>query len=191
MVNNATAAAAPSPAPVKAAAVRPPLKRDWRKRRRLRLPHTRPPAEVLLKKAVSLYEQGKLDEALQDIKKAVLIQPHYPEAYFYGGLARYKQGIRSGQDKFFQGLRMSRRPVGPFLSGKVYGAEKYYKGAISELTTFLQNAPEGETKKEAVTLLAEYKKLTGDTSGPVNAAGADGPCSGRRRSMNPRSRNRI
>jgi len=33
-----------------------------------------------------------LDEALQDIKKAVLIQPHYPEAYFYGGLARYKQG---------------------------------------------------------------------------------------------------
>jgi len=175
MVNNATAAAAPSPAPVKAAAVRPPAKKGLAKTPAPAPSAHAPAAEVLLKKAVSLYEQGKLDEALQDIKKAVLIQPHYPEAYFYGGLARYKQGKYDlAKINFSKAFECPDGQSAHFYLGKVYGAEKYYKGAISELTTFLQNAPEGETKKEAVTLLAEYKKLTGDTSGPVNAAGADG-----------------
>jgi len=49
---------------------------------------------------------------------------------------------------------------------------------------------EGETKKEAVTLLAEYKKLTGDTSGPVNAAGADGALQRPQAEYEPPSRNR-
>jgi Uncharacterized protein conserved in bacteria len=161
-----------------AQAVRPSVKKAGKKPaappRAASVPATAPAAEALLKKAVSLYEQGKIDEALQDIKKAVLVQPHYPEAYYYGGLARYKQGKYDlAKINFSKSFDCPKGQSGHFYLGKIYGSEKYFKGAITELATYLQNPTDKETKNEAVSLLAQYKKLTGDTSGTAEGAGQD------------------
>lgn len=133
-------------------------------------PAVSPAALELVKKAKALYEQGKLDEALQTLKKALLVQPHLAEAYFYGGLARYKQGKRDlAKVNFSKSFEYpGAGGQAHFYLGKIYGEDKFYKGAIEELSTFLRSAPDGDLKKEAITLLTDYKKLTGDTLGVVS-----------------------
>ncbi|MGB7568389.1 MAG: tetratricopeptide repeat protein [Chitinivibrionales bacterium] len=181
VVKEPKAAATPVPVPVQV--VKPFVKKSQKAAAPSRAPSApgsgtttaiAPAAEALLKKAINLYEQGKIEESLQDIKKAVLVQPHYPEAYYYGGLARYKQGkIDLAKINFSKSFDCPKCQPAHFYLGKIYGSEKYYKGAISELTTYIQNATDKETKKEATGLLAQYKKLTGDTSGVIEEAEAD------------------
>ena len=131
-------------------------------------------AESMLNKAVALYEQGKFDAALPYVKKALLVRPNYAEAYFYGGLLRYKLG-QFDKAKF----NFSKSFSWPFASisahyylGKIFGNEKYYKGAVNELTAFVVKAPEGDQKREALQLLADYKKQINDTAFLPAASGA-------------------
>ena len=138
-------------------------------------PAISPAAQALVNKAKVLYQQGKIDEALQTLKKALQAQPHLAEAFFIGGLARYKQGkLDLAKVNFSKSIQFS----GPdcqahFYLGKIYGTEKYFKGAIDELSKFLREAPEGDLKKEALSLLVDYKKLTGDTAAVIGGDTAE------------------
>jgi tetratricopeptide (TPR) repeat protein len=42
--------------------------------------------------ALALYQQGKLEEAIQNYKKAIEINPKYDRAYYNLALALYQQG---------------------------------------------------------------------------------------------------
>jgi len=132
-------------------------------------PAISPAAQALVNKAKILYQQGKIDEALLALKKALQAQPHLAEAFFIGGLARYKQGKPDlAKVNFSKSIQFSGADCqAHFYLGKIYGAEKYFKGAIDELSKFVREAPEGDQKKEALSLLVDYKKLTGDTTAVI------------------------
>gem|GEM_PF-820290 len=141
-------------------------------------------AEAMLKKAVALYEEGKTEAALPYVKKALLMRPHYAEAYFYGGLLRYKLGqIDLAKINFAKSFAFPAASIDAhFYLGKIFGTEKYYKGAVEELTAYVAKAADGSQRKEALTLLAGYKKIINDTSAvPLPApqasatAGPDAP----------------
>ena len=123
-------------------------------------------AEDLLKKAVALYEQGKYEAALPYVKKSLALYPRDPEAFFYGGLLRYKMGNYSlAKVNFSKSFAYPSASVDAhFYLGKIFGVEKYYRGAVEELTAYVAKAPDSDQRKEAVTLLTEYKKRINDTT---------------------------
>jgi tetratricopeptide (TPR) repeat protein len=128
-------------------------------------------AEEFFQQAVTLYNQGKFNEALPFLRKAVLLDRGYSAAFYYGGLIRYKLGQPDLAKVNFTKAFSYPEGAGPahFYLGKIYGTEKNYREAIGQLTEFLGTAPEGEQKNEAVALLQHYKQLTGDKS-PIPAS---------------------
>jgi tetratricopeptide (TPR) repeat protein len=122
--------------------------------------------DIQLKKALSLYEQGKIDEALLLVKKALLIKPSYAAAYYYGGIMRYKQGnLDKAKYNFARSLSFPEAAVfAHYYLGKIFASQKLQRRAIEELSTFLSQAPDGQEKNEALQLLRELKKITGDSS---------------------------
>jgi tetratricopeptide (TPR) repeat protein len=132
-------------------------------------------AEEFFQQAVALYNQGKYNEALPFLKKAVVLDRGYSAAYYYAGLARYKLGQSDLAKIDFEKGFSYPEGAGPahFYLGKIYGAEKNYREAIGQLNEFLATAPDGDQKKEAIALLTHYKDLTGDkTPLPVTARAA-------------------
>jgi tetratricopeptide (TPR) repeat protein len=123
-------------------------------------------AEEFFQQAVSLYNQGKYNEALPFLKKAVGLDRGYAAAFYYAGLIRYKLGQTELAKVNFSKAFSYPDGAGPshFYLGKIYGAEKNYKEAIGQLNEFVETAPESDQKKEAVALLSHYKELTGDKS---------------------------
>jgi tetratricopeptide (TPR) repeat protein len=123
--------------------------------------------DLRLKKALALHEQGKTDEALLIVKKILKERPRFAEAYYYGGLMRYKQGkFDMAKTNFAKSLSYPEAAVSAhYYMGKIFASEKYAKGAIAELSAFVAKAPDGEQRKEAILLLRDLKKMTGDTTG--------------------------
>jgi tetratricopeptide (TPR) repeat protein len=131
-------------------------------------------AQSHLGQAVALYNEGKLNEALVHLKKAVMLQRNYGEAYYYGGLIRYKTGQNDmAKINFTKALAFQQDNALPhFYLGKIHGEEKNYKEAIVQLNDFLKGAGGSELKAEAVVLLKQYKAAIGDTSpAPAPVAG--------------------
>jgi tetratricopeptide (TPR) repeat protein len=122
--------------------------------------------DVELKKVISLYEQGKIDEAVPLIKKMIQERPGSAAAYYYGGLLRYKQGkFDMAKTNFMKSMSYPEAGIfAHYYLGKIFSIEKYFRGAIEELTSFVAKAPDGELKREAIQLLADLKKQSGDTS---------------------------
>ena len=87
-----------------------------------------------LQKAMALHEEGKTDEALLIIKKILAEKPRYAPAYFYGGLMRYKQGkFDMAKTNFAKSFSFPEAAVvAHYYLGKIYAAEKYTRGALSE-----------------------------------------------------------
>jgi tetratricopeptide (TPR) repeat protein len=129
-------------------------------------------AEEFFQQAVMLYNQGKYNEALTPLKKAVGLDRGYAAAFYYAGLIRYKLGQTDLAKVNFTKAFSYPEGAGPshFYLGKIYGSEKNYKEAIGELNEFIETAPESDQKKEAVALLSHYKELTGDKSPMPRAA---------------------
>jgi tetratricopeptide (TPR) repeat protein len=125
-----------------------------------------PSAEGNFQQAVALYNQGKYNEALPFLKKAVALDRGYAAAFYYAGLIRYKLGQTDLAKINFTKAFSYPEGAGPshFYLGKILGTEKNYREAIGELTEFLSTAPESDQKKEAVALLSHYKGLVGDKS---------------------------
>ena len=130
-------------------------------------------AEPALKKAIQLYEQGKTAEALQYVKKAVLLKPNWAEAYYYAGMMRYKQGQLDLAKTNFS--KSSSFPSSHYFMGKIYGTEKYYNGAVKELSTFLTVATDTVQKQDALKLLVDYKRKINDTTAILPAAAQSAP----------------
>jgi tetratricopeptide (TPR) repeat protein len=159
-----------SPAKKPAIAARPS---EVSKRRTAEVPVAVPQtAEEFFQQAVTLYNQGKYNEALPPLKKAVGLDRGYAAAFYYGGLIRYKLGQTDLAKVNFTKAFSYPEGAGPshFYLGKIYGAEKNYKEAIGQLNEFVETAPESDQKKEAVALLSHYKELTGDKSPMPRAA---------------------
>jgi tetratricopeptide (TPR) repeat protein len=129
-------------------------------------------AEEFFQQAVMLYNQGKYNEALPFLKKAVGLDRGYAAAFYYAGLIRYKLGQTDLAKVNFAKAFSYPEGAGPshFYLGKIYGSEKNYKEAIGELNEFIETAPESDQKREAVALLSHYKELTGDRSPMPRAA---------------------
>ncbi|HAJ79001.1 MAG TPA: hypothetical protein DCO75_04455 [Fibrobacteres bacterium] len=130
-------------------------------------------AEQALKKAIQLNEQGKTAEALQYVKKAVLLKPDWAEAYYYAGMMRYKQGQLDLAKTNFS--KSSSFPSSHYFMGKIYGTEKYYKGAVKELSTFVTVARDSVQKQDALKLLVDYKRKINDTTAVLPAAVQSAP----------------
>ncbi len=132
-------------------------------------------SEEFFQEAMRQYDQGKYNEALPFLKKAVMLDRGYSAAFYYAGLIRYKLGQTDLAKINFSKSFSYPEGAGPahFYLGKIYGSEKNYREAIGQLTEFLGTAVEGDQKKEAIALLAHYKDLTGDKS-PLPAS-AKGP----------------
>ena len=128
-------------------------------------------ADALLNKAVALYEQGKYDAALPFVRKALALRPRDARAFFYAGLLRYKLGnfdlakINFSKSFAFPSASVSAH----FYLGKIFGTEKYYRGAVDELTLFVGKSPDGDQRKEAIALLTDYKKRINDTTAIASA----------------------
>jgi tetratricopeptide (TPR) repeat protein len=119
-------------------------------------------ASTALNRAMQLYDLGKTEEALPYVKKAILMRPNYPEAYFDAGLMRFK--LRQFDLAKINFVKAASMPASHYYIGKIYGMEKYYKGAVDELSKYVVNAPEGDLKQDAVKLLVEYKRVLNDTT---------------------------
>jgi tetratricopeptide (TPR) repeat protein len=137
--------------------------------------------DAQLKKALALHEQGKTNEAILIVRKTLRQKPNYAAAYYYGGIMRYKQGkFNMAKFNFKKSLSFPEAAVfAHYYLGKIFANEKYAQGAIEELSTFVSKAPEGELKKDAMQLLREMKKMSGDTTDsavaeePVKQAGQE------------------
>jgi tetratricopeptide (TPR) repeat protein len=145
--------------------------------KRMPLPISAPPTvESFFNQAVVLYNEGKFEESLGFLKQAIMIQRNFPPAYFYAGMIRFKLGQNDLAKTNF--LKAFAYPEGEALShfylGKIYGAERNFKDAIFQLTVFLKRQGDAETRKEALTLLKQYKSATGDTSPLPEGASAQG-----------------
>jgi tetratricopeptide (TPR) repeat protein len=101
------------------------------------------------------------------IKKALQQRPHYGEAYFYGGLVRFKLNqLDLAKTNFAKSFSFPSASIeAHYYLGKIFGTEKYYKGAIDELSTYVSKSSGGEHRDEAMKLLADFKKIINDTTG--------------------------
>ncbi|GBU20644.1 hypothetical protein R80B4_00523 [Fibrobacteres bacterium R8-0-B4] len=97
-----------------------------------------PRAEEAMKKVISLYDQGKYDEALTAVREVLAIQPNHTGAYYYGGLGRMKKGeLDKAKINFYKAI-----------SHPVYGGAAYYylgvilgqEGNKSEAVKYLRAA---------------------------------------------------
>jgi tetratricopeptide (TPR) repeat protein len=97
-----------------------------------------PRAEEAMKKVISLYDQGKLDDMLIAVKEVLAIQPNHPGAYYYAGLARMKKGeLDKAKINFYKAI-----------PHPIYGGAAYYhlgvilgqEGAKAEAVKYLKAA---------------------------------------------------
>lgn len=123
-----------------------------------------PSAQSHFDLAVVLYNEGKTDESLGELKKAVALKRDYPAAYYYAGLLRFKKGENDLAKINFAKAFGYPEGEGPahFYLGKIYGGERNFKEAISMLLQFLQEPGDPDQRKEAVVLLKQYKAIVGD-----------------------------
>lgn len=120
-------------------------------------------ADAFFKDAVLLYEQNKYSQALELLKKVREIKPDFSGVYYYAGMIRHKTGQKKMAKINF--LRAVDFPdIGynaHFYLGKIFAEEANYNEAIRQMEFYRGKTSNENGKKEAATLVEEYKKMSG------------------------------
>jgi tetratricopeptide (TPR) repeat protein len=117
-------------------------------------------ADELFNDAVTAYNSGKYDEAVENLKKVVQKNPSYSGAYYYAGLIRMKNGqTKMAKINFEKAVNFPELGYNAhFYLGKLYGDEKNYSEAIRQLNLYISKTSYEAGKKEAETQIELYRK---------------------------------
>lgn len=116
--------------------------------------------DELFNDAVTAYNAGKYDEAVEDLKKVVQKNPGYAGAYYYAGLIRMKNGqTKMAKINFEKAFNFPELGYNAhFYLGKIYGDEKNYSEAIRQLNLYISKTSYEAGKKEAEAQIDTYRK---------------------------------
>jgi tetratricopeptide (TPR) repeat protein len=116
--------------------------------------------DELFNDAVTAYNAGKYDEAVENLKKVVQKNPSFSGAYYYAGLIRMKNGqIKMAKVNFEKAVNFPELGYNShFYLGKLYGDEKNYSEAIRQLNLYISKTSYEAGKKEAESQIELYRK---------------------------------
>lgn len=100
--------------------------------RQLRIPEK---AQAALKKAQNAADKGKLDEARQQIAKALAIEPKYSEAMAFLGVVNLRAGdVNSAADDFQKAIQLDNNNAMAYVAiGSLYNVKSQFDDALREL----------------------------------------------------------
>ncbi|NLP03421.1 MAG: tetratricopeptide repeat protein [Fibrobacter sp.] len=120
-------------------------------------------ADQDLRKIVDLYEKGKLDQALSEIRTLLKSKPNHSGAYYYAGLIRNKKGqSEMARINFLKAVNFPQLGQNShFYLGKIYAENGNTAEAIKHLSRYIEKSTYEPGKKEARDLLEKLKKDPG------------------------------
>ncbi|HEX2955394.1 MAG TPA: tetratricopeptide repeat protein [Chitinispirillaceae bacterium] len=115
--------------------------------------------DELFNNAVTAYNAGTFDEAVEDLKKVLQKNPTHSGAYYYAGLIRLKKGqAKMAKINFIKAVNFPELGHNAhFYLGKIYGDEKNYSEAIRQLNLYISKSSYEAGKKEAETQIESYR----------------------------------
>ncbi|NLG17664.1 MAG: tetratricopeptide repeat protein [Fibrobacter sp.] len=130
-------------------------------------PDNRRPSETndsALDKVIDLYENGKHDDALVEIRNLLKGKPNHAGAYYYAGLIRNARGqYQMAKVNFLKAVNFPELGYNShFYLGKILADEKKTSEAIAHLNSYLQKSTYEPGKKEAQERIDQLKKMPDD-----------------------------
>jgi tetratricopeptide (TPR) repeat protein len=116
--------------------------------------------DELFNDAVTAYNAGNLDDAVENLKKVLQKNSSHSGAYYYAGLIRLKNGqTKMARINFEKAVNFPELGYNAhFYLGKIYGDEKNYSEAIRQLNLYISKTSYEAGKKEAETQIETYRK---------------------------------
>jgi tetratricopeptide (TPR) repeat protein len=116
--------------------------------------------DVPFNDAVTAYNAGQLEDAVNLLKIVLQNNPSHAGAYYYAGLIRMKKGqMKMAKINFQKAIDFPELGYNAhFYMGKIYGDEKNYSEAINQLNLYIAKSSYDAGKKEASSLIDFYRK---------------------------------
>lgn len=129
--------------------------------------------EQLFKAAVQLFNAQNYEAALGKFREVIKLDSQHSGSFYYAGLIRLKQGQKKmAKINFRNALNYSGLDyTAHYYLGKICADEKNYTEAISYLSKYIAATNHEPGKKEALSLIEQYKKLAADVK-PVRVTPA-------------------
>ncbi len=121
-------------------------------------------SEQLFNSAVQLFNARNYQAALSKFREVIRADSQHSGSYYYAGLIRLKQGqTKMAKINFRNALGHSGQDyTAQYYLGKIYADEKNYNVAVSHLSRYVAATNYEPGKKEALSLIEQYKKLAAD-----------------------------
>jgi len=118
-------------------------------------------SEQLFNNAVQLFNAKNYEAALSKFREVIKEDSQHSGSYYYAGLIRLKQGQKKmARINFRNALGYSGQDyTAHYYLGKIYADEKNYTEAVSYLSKYIAATKFEPGKKEAESLIEQYKKL--------------------------------